>query len=110
MSAVLVLGDAFTFDRRYEIIAFSLRSRIPTFHSYPEEAADGAFAAYGPNLGDEYRRAAYYVDKVLRGAIPSNLPVDQPTNFELVINMKTSRAIGIVIPPQMLARADKLIE
>jgi putative ABC transport system substrate-binding protein len=109
-NAVLVLADAITFDHRRDIIAFSIRSRVPTFHSYPEEAFDGAFAAYGPSLGDQYRRAACYVDKVLKGALPSSLPVDQPTRFEFVINMNTARSIGIAIPPQVLARVDKLIE
>jgi putative ABC transport system substrate-binding protein len=110
LSAILVVGDAITFDRRGEIIAFSIARRIPTLHGFPEEAVDGALAAYGPSLRDDYRRAAYYVDKILKGATPSNLPVEEPTKFEFVLNQSTARKLGLTIPPSIILRADEVIE
>jgi putative tryptophan/tyrosine transport system substrate-binding protein len=109
LNGLLVLGDPFLFDRRADIIAFSIANRIPTFHAWPDEAVDGAFAAYGYRQSDDYRRAAYYVDKILKGAAPSELPIDQPTKFELVLNIKTAESIGVAIPLSVLSRADELI-
>ena len=110
VSALFATGDALFFDRRADIIAFSLANRIPTFHTWPEEAVDGAVAAYGPELADEYRRAAVYAGKILAGAAPADLPVDQTTHFQFVLNMKTAKAIGLKIPDLILLRADKVIE
>jgi putative ABC transport system substrate-binding protein len=110
ISALIVEGDALFFDRRADIIAFSLANRIPTLHIWPEEAVDGAAAAYGPELADQYRLAAIYVAKILAGAAPADLPVDQATRFQFVINMKTAKAIGLKIPDAILLRADKVIE
>jgi ABC-type uncharacterized transport system substrate-binding protein len=110
VSALFATGDALFFDRRADIIAFSLANRIPTFHTWPEEAVDGAVAAYGPELADEYRRAAVYVGKILAGVAPADLPVDQTTHFQFVLNMKTAKAIGLKIPDSILLRADKVIE
>jgi putative ABC transport system substrate-binding protein len=110
LRAILVANDPLTFDRRGDIVAFSLAKRTPTLHTFPEEAFDGALAAYGPKLGDEYRRAALYVAKILAGATPADLPVDQHTHFEFVLNMKTAKAIGLTIPDSILVRADQLIE
>jgi putative ABC transport system substrate-binding protein len=110
LSAILIANDALTFDRRADIIAFSLAKRIPTFHTFPEEAFDGALAAYGPKLNDEYRRAALYVAKILAGAAPGDLPVDQATRLEFVLNMKTANAIGVTIPTSILLRANEVIE
>jgi putative ABC transport system substrate-binding protein len=110
VSALLVAGDALLFDRRADVIAFSLASRIPTLHTLPEEAGDGAVAAYGAELADEYRRAAPYVVKILAGAAPANLPVDQATRFQFVLNMKSGKAIGLKIPDSILLRADRIID
>jgi putative tryptophan/tyrosine transport system substrate-binding protein len=110
IGALLVEGDALLFDRRADVIAFSLANRIPTFHIWPEEAFEGAVVAYGPELADEYRRAAVYVDKILAGAVPADLPVDQATRFQFVVNMKTAKAIGLKIPDSILLRADRIIE
>jgi len=98
------------FDRRADVIAFSLASRIPTFHTWPEEAVDGAVAAYGAELADQFRQAAVYVAKILAGAAPADLPVDQATRFQFVLNMKTAKAISLKIPDVILLRADKVIE
>ncbi len=110
LSAVLVVGDAVTFDRRGDVIAFSIAHRIPTLHVFPEEAVDGALAAYGSSLRDDYRRAAYYVDKILKGAAPADLPVEEPTKFEFVLKMSTARKLGLAIPPSIVLRADDVIE
>jgi putative ABC transport system substrate-binding protein len=110
LNGLFVLGDPLLFDQRANIIAFSVANRIPTFHTWPEEAVDGGFVAYGYRLGDEYRRAASYVDKILKGAAPSELPIEQPTKFQFVINMKTARSIGIAVPPAILSSADEVIE
>ena len=110
VSALLVAGDPLLFDRRADVIAFSLANRIPTFHDLPEAAVDGAVAAYGSDLADEYRRAAVYVAKILAGASPADLPVDQATHFQFVLNIKTAKAIGLKIPDVILLRADKVIE
>jgi putative tryptophan/tyrosine transport system substrate-binding protein len=110
LSAILIANDAVTFDHRADIIAFSLTKRIPTFHTFPEEALDGALVSYGPKLSDEYRRAAVYVAKILAGAAPTDLPVDQAAHFEFVLNMKTANAIGVTIPTSILLRANEVIE
>jgi ABC-type uncharacterized transport system substrate-binding protein len=110
VSALLVAGDLLLFDRRADVIAFSLASRIPTFHTWPEEAVDGAVAAYGAEIADQYRQAAVYVAKILAGAAPADLPVDQAMRFQFVLNMKTANAIGLKIPDVILLRADKVIE
>jgi putative tryptophan/tyrosine transport system substrate-binding protein len=110
VSALLVAGDLLLFDRRADVIAFSLASRIPTFHTWPEEAVDGAVAAYGAEIADQYRQAAVYVAKILAGAAPADLPVDQAVRFQFVLNMKTANAIGLKIPDVILLRADKVID
>jgi len=108
--ALLVLSDAVTFDLRAKVIAFSAEKRLPTFYQFPEEAYEGGLAAYGVNLLEEYRRVGPYVDKILKGVKPSELPIEQPTVFEMVINVKTAKALGIKIPNSILLRADKVIE
>src|SRR6266536_1756082 len=110
VSALLEEGDPLIFDRRADVIAFSLANRVPTFHTWPDEAVEGGVAAYGAELADEYRRAAVYVGKILAGAVPADLPVDQATRFQFVLNMKTAKAIGLKIPDSVLLRADKIIE
>jgi putative ABC transport system substrate-binding protein len=83
---------------------------LPTVFSVKEHAEAGGLVSYGPDLAEVHRRAAYYVDKILKGAKPSDLPVEQPKKFELVINLKTAKQIGVPIPPNVLARADRVIK
>jgi putative ABC transport system substrate-binding protein len=108
--ALYILSDAVSNDNRVRICTLALSARLPTVYidrSYPEA---GGFMSYGPNRPDLYRRAADFVDKVLRGAKPADIPVEQPTKFELVVNLTTAKALGLTIPPMLLARADEVIE
>ena len=95
---------------RNRIVAFALKSRLPSIYDEREAVEAGGLMYYGPDEADSYRRVATYVDKVLRGAKPAGLPVEQPTKFELVINLKAANQIGLTIPPTVLARADKVIK
>ena len=108
--AVLVLLDPILYRRRGQITELALQRGLPAMHTVKEEVEAGGLMAYGADLFDLYRRAATYVDKILKGAKPADLPVEQPTRFELVINLGTARALGIAIPPSILARADRVIE
>lgn len=108
--AVLIMGDSVTFDRREWIAGFAVAHRLPVFSTWPEEAQDGSLAAYGPSLREEYRRGAAYVDKILRGTKPAELPIEEPTKYELTINLKTAKAIGITVPQTVLLHADRVIE
>jgi putative ABC transport system substrate-binding protein len=92
------------------IIEFAAKSRLPVIYAFREAVEDGGLMSYGVNLADLFRRAATYVDKILKGAKPGDLPVEQPTKFELVINLKTAKALGLTIPPSLLIRADQVIE
>jgi putative ABC transport system substrate-binding protein len=108
--ALYVVGDALVATHRIQINALALTGRLPTTHVVREFAEAGGLMSYGPNLPDLFRRAADYVDKILRGAKPADIPVEQPTKFELVINLKTAKALGLEVPPALLARADEVIE
>jgi len=107
--AVVVLGSPILLSRRTQIVALAAESRLPATYSRPEYVEVGGLMTYGVKITDLFRRAAYYVDKILKGAKPADLPVEQPTKFELVINLKTAKQIGLTIPPNVLARADRVI-
>jgi putative tryptophan/tyrosine transport system substrate-binding protein len=92
------------------IVGFALKSRLPSVYSRREDIEAGGLMSYGADVADSYRRVAYYVDKILKGAKPADLPVEQPTKFELVINLKTAKQIGLTIPQKVLARADRVIK
>ena len=103
-------GGALTFANQKRIAGFALKSRLPSVFGSREAVDAGGLMSYGADLADSYRRVAIYVDKILKGAKPADLPVEQPTKFELVINLKTAKQIGLTIPPTVLARADKVIK
>ena len=108
--AFVVQGDSVLNEYRDQIAEMALRNRLPAASVQRELAEAGFLLSYGANLFDPYRRAAGFVDKIFKGAKPANLPVEQPTKFELVINLKTAKALGIIVPPTLLARADEVIE
>jgi putative tryptophan/tyrosine transport system substrate-binding protein len=95
---------------RIPINTFALAARLPTMHTFREGVEVGGLMSYGPHFLDLYRRAAGYVDKILRGVKPGDIPVEQPTKFELVINLTTAKALGLTIPESFLLRADEVIE
>ncbi len=107
---VLVLRDALFLAQRTQIAALAAKSRLPAVYGFREQAEAGGLMAYGANVSLMYWRAATYVDKILKGARPADLPVEQPTKFELVINLKTAKALGLTIPPSLLQRADEVIQ
>ena len=108
--ALYVVGDAFVQANRTRIITFSLSARLPTIIGIREFVQAGALMSYGPNFPDQFRRAAELVDKILRGTKPGDIPVEQPTKFDLVINLTTARALGIEVPHNLLVLADEVIE
>jgi ABC-type uncharacterized transport system substrate-binding protein len=102
--------NAVLFANRGQIVSFTQKNRLPSMYAQTEYVDAGGLMSYGPSFVDLYRRAATYVDKILKGAKPADLPVEQPTKFEFVINLKTAKQIGLTIPPNVLARADKVIK
>jgi putative ABC transport system substrate-binding protein len=108
--ALLVVDDPFTFLLRKGIVGLAAKSHLPAMYGPREFAIDGGLMSYGANLEDMFRHAATYVGKILKGAKPADLPVEQPTKFELVINLKTAKALGLTIPPSVLGRADEVIQ
>ena len=110
VDGILVLRDAMFRAQRAQITALAAKKRLPGIYGLREEAEAGGLIAYGASVPQLYRRAATYVDKILKGAKPEDLPVEQPTKFELIINLKTAKALGLTIPPSLLQRADQLIE
>jgi putative ABC transport system substrate-binding protein len=108
--AISLFADGFAIQYRQNIIDFGLSQRVPVVSGWPIFAQAGAICTYGPQLTSSYQRMAYYVDRILKGTPPSDLPIEQPTKFELVINLKTAKALGLTVPPTLLARADEVIE
>jgi len=108
--AVIIPGDTFFLQQVRQIAELALKHRLPSTYVTREYAEAGGFMSYGQNITENFRRAATYVDKILKGAKPGELPIEQPTIFELVINRKTARAIGLTIPQELLLRADRVIE
>jgi len=108
--ALFVLESAVIFRVRREIAQVALKDRLPTSFAFREYVDAGGLMAYGVNFSNMFRRVAEYLDKILKGAKPADLPVEQPTKFELVINLKTAKALGLTIPPSLLARADEIIQ
>src|SRR5262249_10866829 len=109
-AALLVLADSLFALHRVQLQGLAAKSRLPAMHGSREYVEAGGLMSYGVDVRDNFRRAATYVDKILRGTKPSDLPVEQPTKFELVINLKTAKALGLAVPPSVLLRADQVIE
>lgn len=107
--ALIVFADALFFAQRNQVAELGIKHRLPSMFDDAQSVRAGGVVSYGANLGDLFRRSALYVDKILKGAKPADLPVEQPTRFELVINLKTAKQIGLTIPPNVLARADRVI-
>ena len=110
VEALTVLPSPMFFNERRRLVDLAAKHRLPAGYPWREGADAGGLISYGPSIADLYRRAATYVDKILKGAKPGDLPVEQPTKFELVINLKTAKALGLTIPPSLLRQADQVIE
>src|SRR5262245_47646819 len=108
--ALITLDDAFVFTHRARIVQLAAKSRLPAIYGFREFVEGGGLMSYAANLSDMYRRAATYVDKILKGAKPADLPVEQPKKFEFVVNLKAAKQIGLTIPPNVLVRADRVIK
>jgi len=110
VDAILVIASPFVTANRQRILALAAERRIPTMHEVADEADGGGLIAYGPKVEAMFRRGAHYVDRVLKGARPAEMPIEQPTQFELVINRRSANALGLKIPASILVRADRVIE
>jgi putative tryptophan/tyrosine transport system substrate-binding protein len=108
--ALLVLADPILAVHQKRIVDLAGRSRLPAIYGIKDYAAAGGLMTYGPNMADQFRRAAGHVDKILKGAKPADLPVEQPTKFEFVINLKTAKTLGLTFPITLLGRAEEVIE
>jgi putative tryptophan/tyrosine transport system substrate-binding protein len=110
VNGLVVIGGGVVSQQRNRVLAFEVNNRLPAMHEQLEFAESGGLMAYGVSVPDLFRRSAAYVDKILKGTKPADLPIEQPTKFELVINLKTAKQIGLTIPPNVLARADRVIK
>jgi ABC-type uncharacterized transport system substrate-binding protein len=108
--AISLFADGFAIQYRQRIVDYGMNHRAPVISGWPAFARSGAICSYGPKLSESYRRLAYYVDRVLKGAQPADLPIERPTKFETVVNMKTARALGLTVPNSIIVSADELIE
>ena len=108
--AISLFADGFAIQYRQRIIDYGMKHRAPVISGWPIFARSGAICSYGPKLTESYRRLAYYVDRVLKGAQPSDLPIERPTKFEMVVNMKTARTLGLTLPNSIIVSADEVIE
>jgi putative ABC transport system substrate-binding protein len=108
--AVLVIGDPLLVSQRTQIAEFMVRNRLPSIYSFKDHVLSGGLISYSTSYHDVFRRMAGFVDKILKGANSGELPIEQPTKFELVVNLKTAKAIGLTIPESFLVRADEVIE
>ena len=109
-SGLVILSDPFVVTHRELVMGLAARHRLPAIYPFRYIARAGGLVSYGVDIGDSYRRVATYVDRILRGAKPADLPIEAPTKFELVINLKTANALGLTVPPTLLTRADEVIE
>jgi putative ABC transport system substrate-binding protein len=110
VGALFVVTDPVFIPHRARLVSLAAKSRLPSIFTQRADVEAGGLLSYGPSFADMYRRAAAYVDKILKGARPADLPVEQPTKFELVINLKTAKTLGLTIPPSLLQRADEVIQ
>jgi putative tryptophan/tyrosine transport system substrate-binding protein len=108
--AVLVLADTLMLAQRQRVVEFMTAKRLPAIYAYPEFAEAGGLISYSPDFDDLFRQAAFYVDKILRGTNPGDLPVQQASKFKMVVNLKTAEALGLTVPPLILIQADEVIE
>jgi putative ABC transport system substrate-binding protein len=108
--AIVDAGDALTLVQAPRVIALAAKYHLPANYLFRDDAIGGGLVVYGPDFADLFHRAGGYVDKILNGAKPSDLPIERPTKFELVINMKTAKTLGLTVPPSLLVRADEVIE
>ena len=110
LGGLIIVRSSLFIDHRQQIADLAIKHRMPTIAELHDYVDSGALMSYAPNTADSYRRLAFYIDKILKGAKPADLPVEQPKKFELIINLNTAKQIGLAIPPSVLARADRVIK